>query len=113
LLAPAVERANAELVRRELEPLPAGLTPHSLRRTFASLLVARGEDPAYVMEQMGHTTPHLTLSLYARSMQRRDGEREALHALVDGDATAEGVGDAARIANYSHSETSSSSVSLV
>jgi integrase len=64
------------------------LTPHSLRRTFASLLVAHGEDPAYVMEEMGHTTPHLTLSLYARSMQRHGGERERLRALVDGELAA-------------------------
>jgi len=61
-LAPAVERANAALASQGLTPLPAGLTPHSLRRSFASVLVALGEDPAYVMAQMGHTTPHLTLT---------------------------------------------------
>ncbi len=37
------------------------------------------------MAQIGHTTPNLTLSLYARAMQRRDGERERLRALVNGD----------------------------
>ena len=88
VLAKAVDRANTDLARAGLEELPEGLTPHSLRRTFASLLIARGEDPAYVMEQMGHTTPNLTLSLYARSMQRRDGEREGLRALVDGEIMA-------------------------
>lgn len=86
VLARAAERATAALEDRDIEPLPHGLTPHSLRRTFASLLVARGEDPAYVMEQMGHTTPNLTLSLYAKAMQRRDGERELLRRLVDGGA---------------------------
>jgi hypothetical protein len=71
-----------------------GLTPHSLRRTFASLLVARGDDPAYVMAQMGHTTPHLTLTLYAQAMQRRDGERERLRVVVGGcGATGEPIVD--------------------
>jgi integrase len=57
LLAPAVEHANEALERVETELLPTGLTPHSLRRTFASLLIARGEDPVYMMRQLGHTDP--------------------------------------------------------
>jgi integrase len=52
--------ANATLETAETELLPAGLTPHSLRRTFASLLVALGEDPVYTMRQLGHTDPTLT-----------------------------------------------------
>jgi hypothetical protein len=36
------------------------------------------------MAQMGHTTPTLTLSIYARQMDRRDGEPERLKALVEG-----------------------------
>jgi len=84
VLAPAVERANAALEVEGVEPLPTGLTPHSLRRTFASILVALGEDPAYVIGQLGHTDPTLTLRIYAREMARRDGERERLRALVEG-----------------------------
>ncbi len=63
---------------------PRGLTPHSLRRTFASLLFAVGEAPPYVMRQMGHTQPTMTLGIYAREMDRRDGEPERLRALVNG-----------------------------
>ena len=37
------------------------------------------------MSQMGHTTPSLTLSIYAREMDRRDGEPERLKALVNGE----------------------------
>jgi integrase len=81
VLARAVQRANAELEAGG-QPLPAGLTPHSLRRTFASLLFAIGEPPTYVMSQMGHTTAGLTLALYAREMDRRDGEHGRLSALV-------------------------------
>ena len=44
--------------------------PHSLRRTFASLLFAIGEPPPYVMAQMGHSTASLTLSIDARQMDR-------------------------------------------
>jgi hypothetical protein len=46
-----------------------------------SLLFAIGEAPPYVMAQMGHTTPNLTLAIYARQMDRRDGELEHLKAL--------------------------------
>jgi integrase len=84
VLAKAVEHANKQLVKQRLEPLPEGLTPHALRRTFASLLFAVGESPPYVMGQMGHTTANLTLAIYARQMDRRDGEPERLKALVEG-----------------------------
>lgn len=85
LLARAVIRANANLEALGQQSLPEGLTPHSLRRTFASLLFALGEPPTYVMGQMGHTTPGFTLALYVREMNRRDGERQRLKALVAGD----------------------------
>jgi integrase len=78
------ERANKRLSKRKLEPLPGGLTPHSLRRTYASFLFAIGETPPYVMAQMGHTTPTLTLAIYARQMDRRDAEPQRLRALVEG-----------------------------
>jgi integrase len=84
VLAKAVEKANKALVKAKAEPLPENLTPHSLRRTYASLLFALGEPPPYVMAQMGHTTPELTLAIYARQMDRRDGEPERLKALVEG-----------------------------
>ena len=41
------------------------------------------------MAQMGHTTPNLTLAIYARQMDRRDGEPECLKALVEGGLLAE------------------------
>ena len=63
---------------------PKGLTPHSLRRTFPSILFALGESPPHLMAQMGHTTPTLTLAIYARQMDRRDGEPEQLKVLVEG-----------------------------
>ena len=58
-------------------------------KTFASLLFAINEPPPYVMAQMGHTTANLTLAIYARQMDRRDGEPERLQALVNGDDLAQ------------------------
>lgn len=84
LLAPAVEVASTALLERDAEVIPDHLTPHSLRRTFASILVALGRDPRQVMGQLGHTDPSLTLRVYAREMSREDGERERLMRLVEG-----------------------------
>ena len=33
---------------------------------------------------MGHTSPNLALAIYARCMDRRDGEPERLRRLVEG-----------------------------
>jgi hypothetical protein len=60
------------------------LTPHGLRRSFASLLYAIGESPPVVMAEMGHTDPALALAIYAHAMRRDEGENERLRALVEG-----------------------------
>jgi hypothetical protein len=36
------------------------------------------------MAQCGHTDPQITLGIYAKAMDRRDGEPERLRALVEG-----------------------------
>jgi integrase len=85
VLGGAVARANERLAEDGLTALPDGLTLHALRRTFASLLIAIGKDPAYVMGQMGHTDPTVTLGLYAKVMSVGDEDRERLRRLVEGD----------------------------
>lgn len=85
LLRPAVTAANAELVKSGKAQMSERVTPHSLRRTFASVLVAIGEDPAYVMNQLGHTDPSFTLKVYAQLMTGRNGERERIKAMVNGE----------------------------
>ncbi len=77
-------RANRLVEERGLQPLPLGITPHKLRHTFASILVAIGKDPTYVMQQLGHTDPAFTLRVYSHMMRRSDEEREELKALVEG-----------------------------
>ena len=84
VLAAAVKRANANLAAEGKPPLPARLTPHSLRRTFCSLLYALGEDPGTVMDEMGHTDPALALRVYRQSMRRGEDEKAQLRALIEG-----------------------------
>jgi integrase len=84
VLAPAVKKANEQLTRDDLPPLPAKVTPHSLRRTFASVLYALGEPPPVVMAEMGHADPGLALRVYAQSMRRDKSEKMALQRLVNG-----------------------------
>ena len=88
----AVERANENLTRRGRNPLPEGITPHSLRRTFISLLLATGAEVPYVMRQVGHTDPKVTLSIYAQVMYRGEGERERLKVVSEGSDWALGTG---------------------
>jgi integrase len=85
MLAPVIARADALLAERGEVPLPAGVTPHKLRHTFASVLVACGEDPASVMAQLGHTDARFTLRVYTHLMRRDATERARLKALVNGD----------------------------
>jgi integrase len=65
-----LSRANEKLIEAGEVPLPKGLTPHKLRHTFASILVALGVDPGSVMDQLGHTDAGFTLRLYRHGMRR-------------------------------------------
>lgn len=85
VLLKVFERANQLLEERGRVPLPKGLTAHKLRHTFASVLVACGEDPTSVMHQLGHTDPAFTLRVYTHLMSREPGERARLKALVNGE----------------------------
>jgi integrase len=82
ILAPAVELANKRLLEAGETPLPVGLTPHKLRHTFASLLVALGVDPGAVMDQLGHTESTFTMRVYRHGMRRDPASKELLQRLV-------------------------------
>ena len=84
VLRAAVKLAGERLEGDGLPPLPDKLTPHSLRRTFCSLLYALGEAPPVVMDEMGHADPGLALKVYAQSMRRGEDEAVKLRALVEG-----------------------------
>jgi integrase len=72
VLAPAVRRANARRGQAGLPPIPVRVTPHTLRRTYISLMLSAGADVPYVQDQVGHTDPKLTLEIYAIVLKRRD-----------------------------------------
>jgi len=84
ILAGAIERANVTRGKSGLPPLTEGVTNHTLRRTFASLLYEAGASPAYVMSQMGHTSSALALEVYARKMQRSRDTGARMDALIRG-----------------------------
>ncbi|MGC2374238.1 MAG: site-specific integrase [Solirubrobacteraceae bacterium] len=84
VLDKALTKANEKLTEAGDVPLPDGLTPHKLRHTFASILVALGVDPGSVMDQLGHADPGFTLRVYRHGMRRDGPARERLRALVGG-----------------------------
>src|SRR5262245_51219662 len=59
-----IRRAFARTLRGA--DLPGHFTPHSLRHTFASLLLQQGESPVYVQRQLGHSSIKLTVDTYGR-----------------------------------------------
>lgn len=71
-LKAAIKRANERLDELGIAPISERVTPHSLRRTYASLRFAVGDDPVYVSEQLGHTKPSFSMEVYARAVKRRE-----------------------------------------
>lgn len=55
--------------------------PHTLRHTFASMLIEQGEPLTYVQQQLGHHSPAFTLKVYGHLLPR--GNRRAVDALDD------------------------------
>ena len=79
-----VLESNRERIDRTVfghEPI-AHVTPHSLRRTFASLLLATGADVPYVMAQLGHEDPKMTLGVYAKVIASKTDHGAAVDGLV-------------------------------
>ena len=61
-----VRRANEIRLQHGNTPILTDVTPHTLRRTFISFLLAAGYDVPYVQAQVGHEDPTTTLGVYAR-----------------------------------------------
>ncbi|PQP33140.1 site-specific integrase [Desulfobacteraceae bacterium SEEP-SAG10] len=62
------------LVNRHFNPAleSAGLPKirfHDLRHTYASLLIEQGENIKYIQSQLGHSSPTVTLNIYAHLMK--------------------------------------------
>jgi integrase len=71
-LKTALRRANRRLEELGIEPIDEAVTPHSMRRLYASLRFALHDDPVYVAEQMGHEDGAFSMRVYARAVERRE-----------------------------------------
>jgi integrase len=47
---------------------------HDLRHTYASLLIEQGENIKYIQSQLGHSSPSVTLNVYAHLMKPANQE---------------------------------------
>jgi integrase len=81
ILAPIHARANELLADAGRLPI-AHMTPHTLRRTFASILAACNVPPRRAMYLLGHTDPKLTLSVYQQVLDLASGSTEVLESVL-------------------------------
>jgi integrase len=77
VIVPAREKAD-ELLAAQGRPPIAHLTPHTLRRTFASLLAVCNVPPRRAMYLLGHTYAKLTLSVYQQVLDMGPGSVELI-----------------------------------
>jgi integrase len=81
LLAGVLERANALLADRGEQSI-AHMTPHTLRRTFASLLAEIGVSPRRAMYLLGHTDPKFTMRVYRQVLDLGGAAPEQLELVL-------------------------------
>jgi hypothetical protein len=77
LLKRAIKRADVQLEKDGGDPIPEGVTFHSLRRSYATMVAEAGAAPAYVMGQIGHRRSSFTLDVYTDVTTRRDAAMPA------------------------------------
>lgn len=82
MLRQAIDKTNERRASAGRLLLPEPTTPHTLRRTFASLCFFAGRDARFVMAQLGHADAKLTLEVYAKCMERRRIDRDLVWGLM-------------------------------
>jgi integrase len=85
ILAPIRERANELLAAEGRLPI-RHLTPHTLRRTFASILAVCNVPPRRAMYLLGHADPTLTLAVYQQVLDMRSAAVAELEETIGVDA---------------------------
>lgn len=75
VIAPVHERAN-EILEAQGRPPIGHLTPHTFRRTFASILALCRVDPRRAMYLLGHTDSRFTLRVYQQVLDATPGSLE-------------------------------------
>jgi len=61
------------------------LTPHGLRHTFASMLLANGKPVTEVSHLLGHKNSHVTMTTYAHFIREESTATQELAALIMGE----------------------------
>ena len=98
VLSRVVARANEQRKARGKAALPP-VVPHTLRRTYISLMLEAGAPLHYVMDQVGHEDSKTTLEIYAVVQKRlsRPQVKRAFEALLaESDLSGPGVPAEAR-----------------
>jgi integrase len=81
ILEPIRQRANELLAAEGRLPI-AHMTPHTLRRTFASILAVCDVPPRRAMYLMGHTDAKFTMGVYQQVLDMGPGSVEALETAL-------------------------------
>jgi integrase len=81
ILGRAIERASCNRVQAGLPELPE-ITPHSMRRTWATFAASIGRDPKWIAAQIGHTDPQFTFSVYQQVATRRFIDEHAIWTVM-------------------------------
>lgn len=68
LIEPVRERAN-QILAKQQRPLIGRVTPHTFRRTFASILAEIGVSERRCMYLLGHSDPRFTLRVYTQVLE--------------------------------------------
>ena len=77
----AIDNMRARIFKKTIRR--AGLRHfriHDLRHTFASQLLCNGANILYVSQQLGHSSPVITMKIYAKWIPK-EGQREAMNQL--------------------------------
>jgi integrase len=74
--AGALKKADAKRAEKNL-PETGHVRWHDLRHTFGSWKIEQGENPYYVMRQMGHSSIQVTFDVYGHLLKDRNPEAAA------------------------------------
>ncbi len=85
------QQLSRRRVPKQLKTPAAQLSLHSLRHTFASLLIAKGLDVVFVSRQLGHASPATTLGVYAHLFDQVQHAATARAALEESYQTMTGT----------------------